>query len=486
MRRVGRWQKVLTGTCLFVVLSALTGWIVTYRMAAADLRREIRRIEADGESLDMADLAPTEVPDHENAALLYEQAFAVLDETGSDTDDNLIKGLSDGKPWDEEKRRQIATALYRDRRRMTIADRLFSSDDDLDTDALPDLSLITEAAAWEAARDRLGRNEQALEIITKAIAMPRCRFDIDYAKAFAASKPHLEHMRTIARLLRLRARVRRRDGDFVEAYRDVLACFRLERAVWQPEIVCHLVGVLIRQLALEEGLKPLLAKEQEPHPAQWQAFLEELESVDQGALLVETLQGERAVGLLNLDSISTAPGSGAPGTPNRPGWFVNAFLSRAWLNREKANYLRYMTGLIAAARLEPREMRRRLPSLYDDAEKAQWAKLTLILAPALCRAIHAHSRAATNTDLGRVALALKLYKHEHGSYPERLHATAPSILNAIPKDTYTGQSLVYRRVDSGFVVYSVGPDETDDNGNEEPPDWADREQGVDIVWKVGR
>jgi len=486
MRRLRRWQKVLIGTCLSVVLPALIGWIVTDRMAAGDLRQEIRRIEAAGESLDLADVVPPEVPDQENAALVYEQAFAVLDETSSETEDNLIKGLSDDKPWDEKKRRDIAKALYRDLRGMSLADRLFTADDDYDTEALPDLSLITEAAAWEAARERLKRNEKALDLIARATAMPRCRFDINYSAGFTASMPHLGHLRSSARLLVLRARVRRRDGDFASAHNDVLACFRLARAIREPEVVCHLVGVLIRHLALDEGLKPLLAEEQEPHPAQWRALLEELQGLDQGAVLVSTLQGERALGMLSFGSIAAGPGGGAPRTPPKPGWVIKVFLSRAWLNREKANYLRYMTGLIEAARLEPWEMRERLAPLYEDVEKAKWANLTRILAPALAREIRYHVLSEANVDLARVALALRLHKHEHGAYPERLDVMTPSILKTIPKDAFTGQPLVYRLVDSGFVVYSVGLDDTDNDGNEEPPDRSNRDQGVDIVWKVKR
>jgi len=165
---------------------------------------------------------------------------------------------------------------------------------------------------------------------------------------------------------------------------------------------------------------------------------------------------------------------------------IKVFLSRAWLNREKANYLRYMTGLIEAARLEPWEMRERLAPLYEDVEKAKWANLTRILAPALAREIRYHVLSEANVDLARVALALRLHKHEHGAYPERLDVMTPSILKTIPKDAFTGQPLVYRLVDSGFVVYSVGLDDTDNDGNEEPPDRSNRDQGVDIVWKVKR
>ena len=61
-------------------------------------------------------------------------------------------------------------------------------------------------------------------------------------------------------------------------------------------------------------------------------------------------------------------------------------------------------------------------------------------------------------------LALRHYKLENGSFPNRLAALAPSYLNAIPTDPFTGRDFVYRRDDSGYRLYSIGPDRTDDGG----------------------
>ena len=52
---------------------------------------------------------------------------------------------------------------------------------------------------------------------------------------------------------------------------------------------------------------------------------------------------------------------------------------------------------------------------------------------------------------------------EHGEYPERLADLTPEILKAIPPDLFAGKPLKYERRDEGYLLYSVGRNEQDDN-----------------------
>ena len=63
-----------------------------------------------------------------------------------------------------------------------------------------------------------------------------------------------------------------------------------------------------------------------------------------------------------------------------------------------------------------------------------------------------------------VELSLHNYKLDHGRFPSRLAALAPNYLNAVPTDPFTGSDFVYRQDDSGYRLYSIGPDRTDDGG----------------------
>jgi len=73
----------------------------------------------------------------------------------------------------------------------------------------------------------------------------------------------------------------------------------------------------------------------------------------------------------------------------------------------------------------------------------------------------------------RIALALKLYKHTYGSYPAALNILAHDRLSRLPADRLTGTVFHYRRQDQGFVLYSLGFDGKDDGGTVRS----------DIVWR---
>lgn len=75
----------------------------------------------------------------------------------------------------------------------------------------------------------------------------------------------------------------------------------------------------------------------------------------------------------------------------------------------------------------------------------------------------------------RTALAVERYRLERGALPGSL-AELPG---EVPTDIYSGAPLRYRRLDNGYVVYSVGFDGKDGGG--EPGNWH---QGGDITFHV--
>jgi hypothetical protein len=71
-----------------------------------------------------------------------------------------------------------------------------------------------------------------------------------------------------------------------------------------------------------------------------------------------------------------------------------------------------------------------------------------------------------------VAFALTAYRRDHGRYPQKLEALAPAYLAQIPGDVFSGQALIYRPSEKGFLFYSVGMNGLDEQGRsygDEPP-----------------
>lgn len=68
-------------------------------------------------------------------------------------------------------------------------------------------------------------------------------------------------------------------------------------------------------------------------------------------------------------------------------------------------------------------------------------------------------------ETARVGIACKIYKNLHGKFPDSLAGLSPEIMETIPFDPFTGHPLIYKKQDSGILVYSVGSNLKDDGGN---------------------
>ena len=73
----------------------------------------------------------------------------------------------------------------------------------------------------------------------------------------------------------------------------------------------------------------------------------------------------------------------------------------------------------------------------------------------------------------RTAIALERYRQTTGNWPRSLDQLVPDYLADVPIDFYSRKPLVYRRVDCGVVVYSVGWDGKDHDGQLRP--WSEQE-----------
>jgi hypothetical protein len=80
-------------------------------------------------------------------------------------------------------------------------------------------------------------------------------------------------------------------------------------------------------------------------------------------------------------------------------------------------------------------------------------------------------------DTARIATALARYRREHGSWPDRLEMLVPHYLADLPRDPLDGDPLRYAVRDDVPLVWSIGPDLTDDGLpaypiNPAAPDWS--------------
>jgi len=100
--------------------------------------------------------------------------------------------------------------------------------------------------------------------------------------------------------------------------------------------------------------------------------------------------------------------------------------------------------------------------------------------PAISAVFQAEARIKTNDDLLVIGLALARYKAEQGKYPEKLEQLVPSILKALPADAFASTPFVYKKRGNGYLLYSLGANQTDEGGKGYDQD------GDDLVIEIPR
>ncbi|MDR1925484.1 MAG: hypothetical protein LBQ66_14020 [Planctomycetaceae bacterium] len=91
--------------------------------------------------------------------------------------------------------------------------------------------------------------------------------------------------------------------------------------------------------------------------------------------------------------------------------------------------------------------------------------INCFMLPAVGSFANAEAKTETLKDQLRVSFALELYQRENGQYPDNLEALVPKYISVIPDDIFASQKLTYKKNDNGYILYSLGLNEIDDNGD---------------------
>jgi hypothetical protein len=294
--------------------------------------------------------------------------------------------------------------------------------------------------------------------------------------------------RRVKALLHYDALRHAQNGDAHQAIRACRAAFNAGRSLGDEPLS---ISQLIRNaciFAACHDLERILAQSEPP--------LEELAAVrnvlrDEDAFpdLLIVARGERAAMHEILLELENGPYEDDPqsGTSNRWDNLVS-WVPREKIREEHPALLALLSRFITVAQLPEAERTRAARLLSTElGDQGQTKELVRMMLSALdivnesCLRKHAHLRCLI------VAIAAEHYRRAHEDWPESLNRLCPQFLADVPRDPFDGEPLRYRRVEDGVVIYSVGSDGADNNGN------LDREHpnqpGADVgyrLWDVAK
>jgi len=334
-------------------------------------------------------------------------------------------------------------------------------------------------------------NAPALQQLQAALALPHCNWDCDYTKAYGTLLPHLQYLRSSARLLAGGARLKAHGGDHAGAAQDIAAIYRLaDMSDRDAYVICGLVAVACEQIA-DSVIETVLAYDP---PATLDDLAQYRKVLRLDRKIVQRfkrgMELERQVTLVAYDLIATKTGTPHltfPDAINTDAGF--ALLYGSERHAAEKVYTDYITlieksGIPTAGTLQ---------GLLDDLDGPSF--LTRQVISALDRSGLTFQRSQESANLLECALAVQAFKLTHKRDPAELQELVPEFLPALPKAVFKNAQFSIR-LDKGencesknprgwfsdkpvLKVYSFGDDGVDNQGLE-----LERSLGPDRVIRL--
>jgi hypothetical protein len=132
------------------------------------------------------------------------------------------------------------------------------------------------------------------------------------------------------------------------------------------------------------------------------------------------------------------------------GWGIFGRIFRPFVRMAHAKYLREMAMLIET-QSGPRP-HQAFPLLAAPTWWSPMDRVVSLAFPGLERSMQTSDDFQTSMGAAGLAVALRRYRIDHGSYPPDLSALVPAYLGELPNDMATGRPPIYSRVDAGFTL----------------------------------
>jgi hypothetical protein len=312
-------------------------------------------------------------------------------------------------------------------------------------------------------------NQQALELLHKGAAIEQSRYPIELSKGFETLLPDLSNIRTGAKLLQLEATLHAENAEPQSAARSITSTFGLARSLSkEPILVSQLVRIACQALAVST-LEHAINKT-EFTDEQLVELSRTLANAEDHSTIFRAFVGERCLGVSFFEAPPAQISQLVNGGSSQLSVLgITLYKFAGLADRDAITYLDLMEDYIEAAQLPTHQ--RRSASDAVVAKIGTIPKIHILLRafmPALGRITMIDIRIIAQLRTARVGLAIERYRLASGSLPDALSDLVPTYLDGVPKDPFDDKGLRYKKLETGFVVYSIGEDGNDDGGKERP------------------
>ena len=308
-------------------------------------------------------------------------------------------------------------------------------------------------------------NNEALKLLHAGAAIEHSRYPIDLSAGFATLLPNMSDIRTAIRLLKLEGILHAENGDDELAVRSAISIFGIARSLEkEPVLVSQLCRSSCKFLAattIEYCINKIELTDE-----QLIQLIDCVHNAECISGISRAFVGERCMGLHFFMAPESMNVNIIRGIPYRR--IHKIYKAVGLLDSDTIIYLDIMGEYIKSARLPLHQRQEAITAIEARLQSTSQAHVLLhLMMPALSRVAAFDLGAIAQLRTARVALVIERYRLAAGKLPDALVDLVPAYLDSVPSDPFDGNELRYKKLEAGFVVYSVGEDLSDDGGKEE-------------------
>ncbi len=333
----------------------------------------------------------------------------------------------------------------------------------------PNRTELMSDSLKETIADFLADNAQSLELLHKASRIKNCRFPVDYTEGFNSRINYLGDFRQSIRLVALEAALYALNNQSDAAIDSISTLFALARFLEkEPLIISQLVRIACQAQAL--GALEYAIHQVKFSDQQLTDLSQKVENAkNQGAMLYG-FAGERACGM-DIFTKPTQQKLDVLGGTVPPIRLMFLYTAIGMAGQDAMIYLDIMSKSVQACKLPLKERLEVVKSIDTEMREIPEIRyLAKAMTPAVARVTEIDCRTMARLDAAFAAIAVERYRLANGKLPESLNDIVPEFIESIPIDPFDTKPLKYKKLDPGFVIYSIGEDRQDDGGKERGPE----------------
>lgn len=315
----------------------------------------------------------------------------------------------------------------------------------------------------------LSSNQKSIELLHEAASLEYSRYPVDFTLGAGTRIDHLVNLRQSLILLQLEAVYSAENGKQEASIQSIKSIFGIARSLnKEPTTVSQLARLTYESRAVKT-LECVINKtdfSDEQLDELSQAFVNAQVLSNPG--IWRAFAGERCMAMTFFAEPRTLTRE-IIGRKTLPAPILELYKASGLADKDAIAYLDLMESYININKLPLHE--RRTAAERISSKRKTTSKIHVILrtfVPSFSGVINCDLRTIAGLRNAQVALAIQRYRLAKSELPDQLKDLIPDYLSSIPLDPYDGKELRYKKLERGFVVYSIGEDLSDNGGTEIP------------------